>query len=337
MTSISNVAWALQPGGRKRETRPAKLIDGLIQLAVVDKSPRYFFHGKATSAERNRNSGRWFPKMPQEANHAACVLSPVYQLASGSAVVWMDFYDDWSIAPDINPWYRFLAGRTYRTVSGDVGSQALITCNSTYMAAKLGLSSKQVLPNGVDGHLASLPSRGDDRTRLVILGHLFAGRTDKTLLREALMEWNFDEIVVGAPGNDRGVLSVIEEARAAGRSLRVENWISHEELALIAGSRTAALIPHVTSDYTISQDLMKVYQFIALGIKVICPRLLWPSKLSDEFAYLYGIGSDRQALSDWNDSFCISSEQRTAFVELNSWTSRAAALRKLLLEHQDGA
>jgi len=337
MTPIANVAWALQPGAKKRETRPAKLIDGLMQLAVVEKSPRYFFHGKSSSSERNTNSGRWFPTVPREATHAACVLSPVYQLAPGSAAVWMDFYDDWSIAPDINPWYRYLAGRTYRAVSGGAGSQALITCNSAYMAAKLGLPSKHVVPNGVDGHLASLPSRGDDRTRLIILGHLFAGRTDKALLREALMEWSFDEIVVGAPGNDRGVLSVLDEARASGRTLRVENWISHEELALIAGPRTVALIPHVTSDYTLSQDLMKVYQLIALGIKIICPRLLWPSKLSDEFAYLYGIGSDLQALGDWNDSFCISSEQRTAFVELNSWTNRAAALRKLLLEYQDGA
>ncbi len=330
--SIDTVAWAIQNPALKLETRPARLIREMLVYGLVSSSPGYRFHGRGGSSEGNENKGRWYPKVQAKvgAQASLAVLSPVFQDWSQDEVVWADFYDDWSIAPDINVWHRFLASRTYSRIARGKVASVIVTCNTPYMAAKLGLGAESVVPNGVDLSFAHLQAGGDDRRRLIILGHLFKGRTDLELLRAALVDWPFEDIVIGAPGTDGSVLGIIEEALSQGRPVRSFAWLSPEELASMSGPRTVGLVPHVVTDYTLSQDLMKVYQFLALGIKVVCPRLLWPSAIDDSLGFLYGIGSDPGAIDDWNGAVPISAAERVEFAVSHSWQARARRIAQLI-------
>ncbi|MBM9913267.1 MULTISPECIES: hypothetical protein [Stenotrophomonas] len=328
---IESIAWAIQSPSRKVETRPARLVHELTLLDVVAKPAAHQFHGRGETSERNENRGRWHP-VPRAGAKNVAVLSPVFQGWSREDVVWADFYDDWSIAPDINLWHRLLATMTYSRIRQGGARGVVVTCNTPYMAAKLGLGPESVVANGVDCTIAHLPSGGDDRRRLIVLGHLFKGRTDIELLRSALLEWPFDDIVIGAPGTDPAVLGILDASISANRPVRTFAWLSSEELAMMTGVRTVGLVPHVVTDYTLSQDLMKVYQLLALGIKVICPRLLWPNGIDDSMAFLHGIGSDPGAVDDWNNAMSISPARRLDFVASHSWKSRASKIAQLITQ-----
>lgn len=329
--NIDSIAWAIQSPCRKVETRPARLVHELSLLNVVARPVAHQFHGRGETSERNENRGRWYPKPRAGAGNVA-VLSPVFQGWSREDVVWADFYDDWSIAPDINLWHRLLASMTYSRIRKGGARGLTVTCNTPYMAARLGLGPESIVPNGVDCNLARLPAGGDDRRRLIVLGHLFKGRTDLELLRSALLEWPFDDIVIGAPGTDPAILGILEASISANRPVRTFGWLSSEELATMTGARTVGLVPHVVTDYTLSQDLMKVYQLLSLGIKVVCPRLLWPNGIDDSMAFLHGIGSDTGAIGDWNNAMSISTGWRLDFVDKNSWKSRASRVAQLIAQ-----
>jgi len=97
----------------------------------------------------------------------------------------------------------------------------------------------------------------------------------------------------------------------------------------LIGPNTVAVIPHKVCDYTLSQDLMKVYQFLAQGVPVIAPRALWPSGVSREYAHLLEVGVPLEQILDsaWRVDG-PSTGWREMFVSHHSWQSRA----KLVLD-----
>lgn len=330
---ISQIAWAVPPGG-KTNTRPALLARELVKLGVVSEGYETVFHGRHASVPGHVNGGRWWPggRLRGDGSQRA-VLSPVFFSLSSSESRWTDFYDDWSIAPDINRWHRTLSALSYRSLAAGRRTTG-VTCNSPYMAAKLGLPSSAVVPNGVDPRVASLETVNDPTRRLILLGHFFSGRTDFDVIDKVCSRNYFDEVVVGAPGTDPAMLAVLERLRRRlGPALHVYEWLSVDDLAALCGRQTAALVPHVVNDYTLSQDLMKVYTLSALGLKVICPRLLWPNALPKDFAYLldYGVKLE-DTLSDWLDSQSPSREWRRMIGDQHSWKTRAHQIAELIGE-----
>lgn len=319
------VAWPVPPGNSPT-TRPTMLIRALERRALIpEESPRYF-HGRQPSRGLSSNRGAFFPTVPETGRVA--VFSPVFGLPSTRESLWVDMYDDWSIAPDINRWHRARSARTYHLLRRQAESFGLITCNTPYMAGKLGLPSSAVVPNGVDPQIAAVPRTGDDKRRLVILGHLFSGRTDFSLMQQVAEAGRFDEVVIGAPGSDPKVSQFI---RALGERARVFDWIDSASLGSVIGRRTVALAPQLVNDYTLSQDMMKIYQFLAHGLRVICPRLLWPSHVSHEYAYLVDFGARLEAtLPEWVDGVPLSEAERNLLAHENSWDARAGSVEELL-------
>lgn len=321
------VGWAVPPR-QKANTRPAKLVRNLSDEGVIASSSKFYFHGKAQSEGNAWNAGRVMPRIPPEASSSGIALfSPIFHPSlQGGRVKWIDLYDDWRLAPDINLLHRLLSKLSYDALRSD-RANILVTCNSPYMAGKLNLSAASVVPNGVDPHLANLPRSGDDQERLIVLGHFFRGRTDYDLIARIAREGVFKEILFGAPGSGKKISSVIQECRKHA-TVTVSNWIDDSTLASLVGSRTAALVPHVVNDYTLSQDLMKIYQYLALGIKVICPIELWPCHLSKKNGFLLGVGSNLTPnLSEWLSATQISDVERYRFAQANSWHARAQEIR----------
>lgn len=325
---LDAVAWAVPPG-RGQNTRPARLLAELEKLGVVSSEAPRYFHGRAAAEGNSVSAGSVDPiRGVQAGAKALAVLSPVFRAGAHPAATWYDFYDDWSLAPDINALHRIHAARSYAAMRRGAGEGSLVTCNSPYMAGRVGLSASNVLPNGVDEDIAAHTPAGDNKSRLLALGKFFDGRTDWDLILRIAASVDFEEIVVGHPGDSASMGRVLDRLhRMYGERLIIRDWIDSEDLAGMAGPRTVALVPHVVSDYTLSQDLMKVYQLQGHGIRVICPRLLWPTHLSARFAYLVDFGADySRLLAEWIDSPAMDEDWRQAFITENSWASRARSV-----------
>jgi hypothetical protein len=260
------------------------------------------------------------------------ILSPVFIPGRKSAARWIDLYDDWALAPDIHPYYRALASNGYRKMRKGQPAASVITVNSEYMANRLRPLRTVIVPNGVDEELAYIDTSVSDTPRLLVLGHFFAGRTNFELLVKLAGRSEFEDVVICAPGETREMIAVLGELRRHLKSrLHVHDWLDNGALAELVGTRTVALVPNRVRDYTISQDLMKVYQLLALGVRVMCPRLLWPDSIDREFGLLleHGVRPD-EVLGDWIESSSPSREWRHTFAASHSWANRARRISSLL-------
>lgn len=260
------------------------------------------------------------------------MLSPVFQLGNlHGPPAWRDYYDDWSLAPDINAVHRAYSSHSYR--GARKSSSGLITVNSAYMAGKLRLSERSIIPNGVDKALGEHPSTGDSARRLILLGHFFAGRTDLKLLREVVDAGEFDEVVIGGLRESNPLYEEFLSCVAKCPEKKIVSHLCLDELPSIIGERTVALIPNAVSDYTVSQDPMKLYIFLALGLNVIVPLQLVPHSIPIENIYLVGPGSGLGGgLKDWIDrAERTDLIQRKKFAAENSWQTRAEAIADRLV------
>ena len=330
---IEQIFWALPPGG-KRNTRPAKLASALTELNAITPASTIFFHGRASSTATEKSLGPILPFRAQSRGTSAACFSPIYlrNLATRS-FTWVDLYDDWSLAPDINLLNRMISSLSYKLLSKPkFRRQTLITCNTEYLAGKLQIPSRNVIPNGADRDLYKIKRGGDDRPRLVLLGHFFSGRTDFSLIEQISEAGIFEEVVIGAPGKSLEMKNLIEKIRSQNVSVIVHDWLDNNDIAKFSGRKTVALLPHLVNDYTVSQDLMKTYQLLSLGIPIIIPRLLLPHHISKKICFCWDFGVSTQNLAEWVDEVGNYDWDRSSFNEKHSWDSRASEINKMLSE-----
>lgn len=322
--SIKNISWAVPPNN-DRLNRPSALVRAMTEMGAVDPAAMRWFHGRSTATEGHTRTNAFLPGKSLKGENFA-MLSPLFLAAQNVSIVWTDIYDDWAIAPDINPVHRIVAKAGYqRLASCQSGEFGLITVNSQYMARKIGLGKTYIVPNGVDPRLGELKHGGDDKVRLLILGHFFRGRTDLDLLSTTAMLPGIQEVVIAGTGSDPVVRRRIADLQAKDPTrFKVIDWLSTSDIASLIGRRTVALIPNLVSDYTLSQDLMKAYTFMALGVPTICPAPLWPNHISKTYAFLSGHGDNlARHFQDWLAADRPSTEWRMHFCRSHSWASRA--------------
>jgi len=326
---IERIAWAVPPQSRTLN-RPTRLVTALRNLGVISPNIVYYHHGTSPSSPESSRLDLPIPRL-SDSDERTAILSPVVQVDLDTHVDWIDYYDDWSIAPDVNLVNKRLAARSYKLTRRR--KECVFTVNSRYMAMKLNAPLSSVVPNGVDPALAEITRGSDDRRRVIILGNLMAGRTDTRLLAAfADLEW-LDEIVFAGIGSDKQIQKFIADLKARyPNRVTIYDWLDNESIARIAGSRTVGLVPHVVNDYTISQDLMKAYTFHALGIRTICPYMLWPEAIETDYAFLLGPGVDLGTnLKEWIDGDQPSSDWRLDFARRHSWTARAATIAERII------
>ena len=330
MAMIDWCAWGVSPRSATGSSRPENLMRAL-GLDQVEK----FHHGRTPStADSHRvDSPALAFRAVARVHGRGAVLSPVMVRRFGMDALWVDMYDDWSIAPDINFVHRVLAADGYRLLR-ESGSPGVLTVNSQYMAGKLAPANPVLLPNGVSQGLGSIEHGGDAKRRLILVGKFHPGRIDEKLFHSLLTAPMVEEVVVvGLRKGDypSRLLRSILGARNAGPTVRTLPPTPVSEIGPFIGVRTIAAVPHQVRDYTLSQDIMKVYQFLALGLPVLTPRALWPPAVPLDFAYLVGRGAvlDRlveAALDGPKPTFAW----RQQFVSDHSWEKRASLLRALI-------
>lgn len=328
---LDTVVWAVARGDEAGKTRPARLVRALQSAGFLNIAEIYT-HGARTKhacgevpmlpKARSFRSPLAGARLLREKNCA--LLSPSAAIVGVNNCAWMDAYDDWSIAPDIPMARRLLAQSTYAQLSEDSGPKA-VTVNTPYMAARLG--TPHVIPNGVDSGVARLPTDGDARARVLVLGSLHHGRLSKAAASALSRLPASAQIVVAGP--DTGM---VRRCLAGSRADVIAfNYLTTAELAGFVGPRTVAFLPLRVSDYTLSQDPMKLYEFLALGVPVVMPRLLWPVHLPMDRAVLFDYDDDICGLVDCATNLpSVTIDDRTAFAREHSWERRAAAVMTVL-------
>lgn len=325
---IKEIAWSVAPESEALN-RPRRLVAELVKLGVVSPNVTYFHHGRSNSTAASRNIGRVAPSLSLDGNIKTAILSPVFWYSMKDSPDWVDYYDDWSLAPDINPVARMRARVSYSKVR----SSRKITVNSRYMAMKLQLSLDSVVPNGVDTELAMVRHDGDERIRMLVLGKLFKGRADLDLIREmSSLNW-IDEVVFCGIGEGSDLGGLIDEmSNLMGPKVRTISWIDPLDMGSLVGVNTFALIPHIVNDYTLSQNLMKAYLLSALGVPIVCPSMLWPFDLDPEYAFLINSGVDfDRNLRQWATRNGPGDDWRQKFVMENSWANRASEIAERIV------
>jgi hypothetical protein len=325
---IDRVAWPVPPGRARGYTRPEQLVAVLGCLGALDPSCSYIAHGRSRAGLTGLVDQVAPGRLLGSEQSGTAILSPVFLTHGSKDAAWIDLYDDWFLSPNTHPYYRLLALRGYRALRNMADMAATVTVNTTYMANLLTPVETVRIPNGVDESLGDLPSGGSASRRLILLGEFFPGRTDFDTLVEVASRPEFEEVIVGAPGRSKEMTSAIRALSSRiGPRLKVHQWLSPNQLAGLVGERTAVLVPHLVCDYTLSQDLLKVYQCLALGMRVICPRLLWPESLDVTYGLLLDHGVDLDGvLADWIDADPPTATWRKQFAAQHSWKSRGEAV-----------
>ncbi|GIX52051.1 hypothetical protein CQA4T8M7_13070 [Sphaerotilus natans] len=332
MSKFNRVAWAVPPR-KKVNTRPVKFIAAMNELGILSESTKYFFHGRSISADEYIGVGSIAPVIKKSmlgGGDNLCVFSPIFAFNLFRDLCgWVDMYDDWSIAPDINILHRLYASTSYYLIGKKICNPEIITCNTKYMYGKIGLNKCKIVPNGVDEDFSRIVKTGDNKRRLIVLGHFFDGRTDFELIFNIINSGAFEHVVFGGVAGEKKIINLINQIKSE-KNIKIDvvDWISTEYLASISGACTVGIIPSVVSDYTLSQDPMKLYQFYALGIGVICPRLLWPDHIENKFAFLvdYGVDLSRERICEWINYFSKNNIDREKFCLENSWKSRVRSV-----------
>lgn len=257
------------------------------------------------------------------------VLSPLAFRREARSGLWFDAYDDWSLAPEMGRGVKLLSRIGYSSLRS-VADDALVTVNSEFMADKLASVAPILVPNGVDPALADwrLPSH-DVTRRVLLLGHFFRGRTDWTLFENILSSRVAEEVIV--VGTGAAVRERVARASTSGATVKLLPPTPLSGLSQWLGRCTVLAIPHCVSDYTMSQDLMKAYQAVALGIPFVVPNALWPASIPRELGLVFEIGTSvDDVLASAFTWERLDLRGRRAFCQDNSWRRRAELVAEQL-------
>lgn len=311
------------------DSRPAALASALSQQGVLAFSATEY-HGRLDARSDFERRAYQSLVWRSRSSTRAAVLSPLFLASEVENSMWIDLYDDWSRAPEMRKPIRQLARFGYRRLRARRASSP-VTVNSIYMRDKFAMIDPLIVSNGVDPLLAdSRHAILDDIRRVVLVGNFFEGRTDWRALAR-IFRSPADEILVF--GSNSEIANLAGEAnRERGRPVvRCLPKTPMIEIAKHVGTRTVFAVPHLVSDYTMSQDIMKAYQAIALGCRVVVPMELLPPAIPVDHALTYGLGADVGSVIAASFRLpAITEADRLAFTAENSWDQRASVIARFL-------
>lgn len=318
------VSWPVADA-RTYESRPASLVRELEALGLFQVGT-YERHGRGAGA--TPLSELLFDRSAEAVPTA--ILSPFFLPARLQSAFWIDLYDDWGRAPEMSRPAKAMARRGFRALrrAHTRGLSAPVTTNSVYMRDKFAELRPRVVPNGVDPSLATISTDPTAEPALVFIGNFFPGRTDWGLLREMALSTSRPKRFYGLT---EAQIERLRGTLGGASDVELHPKTPLEVLASSLGSESVIAIPHVVNDYTMSQDLMKAYQAVALGHRVLLPLELVPPSVPLEFCTVISPGVEITALVEgsFRGAFPTSPE-RASFADSNSWRSRAEQIGSLI-------
>lgn len=314
------MVWPVPLGAEHGLTRPTRLVEGLLHRGLKARSfvshGRHRTSGKMHGAPASCSGRPWVTCFDDRTS----VLTPLVTRLPADTV-WADMYDDWSLSPLINPLARMLAKRTYSRLNGRV---QIATVNTEYMRLRVG-GEALVVPNGCDPYLAHAAVDDAPSQTVLVLGSLDRKRTDGRTISRVLEPGLNVEFRVAGPGT----AALAYQARASGYRVFRADYLALPDIASKVQSSTIAWLPLRVCDYTMSQDPMKLYAFLALGLRVVMPYTLIPSHLRshrDIFAY-ENPDDGRRLIADLShQAHKRTALERAVFAKEHSWEARCDAI-----------
>jgi hypothetical protein len=342
-----HVYAAVRPGSDVRISRTHRLLSRLFD-AYPDADISLKANGKPMPVQDLELFGRHITYDSQPGfsrgmyrNDLRCDLavafSPFFphldRLMRSANRVWVDMFDDWSISPHVRFPDRQFARYRYRQIRQRTGDNVLVTAVNQYM--KIKTDAHLVIPNGVD-----VPQVVDFRARasgsqltVIVLGSFSPYRTDTRLIKSLLSDSRLREVrwVFAGPGVAWLKREVFQEPERRLKFREFITWLQVQDLVRNEGA--ISFIPHLVNDYTLSQDLMKAYQFVASGSVILIPRLLLPKELPTSRVVVFNDKDDVGELvlmSGQLGSPAWGLDSCTEFATESSWDRRWAAVREML-------
>lgn len=307
-------------------TRPGKLI-AAIRRKHPEWGAEFYGHGRSVTigtriswpdVARNKVPGLASPNL---------ILSPFFLGYSNSSTIWIDLYDDWSLAPEFRHSLRIFANFQYLTfLKRGMSAGTVLTVNSLYMRDRFSSLAPRLLPNAADrpSELGAITTRArSSEKRLFLIGNFRPGRTDYALARRLLSAPGYDRCFIVSPDERlRRIAFDLRDHRV--QVLAARPW---DEIGALFTSRSVVAVPNLVTDYTLSQDPLKFYQAGSLGIRTLIPFELVAPWMDPEFFRVFSPGvAPESVLAETLSTAPPSPDAVDRFVNENSWDARVRQL-----------
>lgn len=252
-----------------------------------------------------------------------------------------DAYDDWAISPLFESKKRHLKyiNKGYKRARENAD---LIFVNTTYMQQKYFNSNKNVylLPNSSSLNIHNIGKKsksfGDKKT-IGYVGHIH-NRIDLEILEKLLIEFpDYNVIFLG-----ENHLNSEEFNRYINKysNLRLLGSVEYNELVDFIYAFDVAIVPHLVNSYTLSQDSMKIYDFLSCGKAIVTTSIPPSNILPKEEDFIYIAYSSDEFIEKVKIAIKNNNEylkrMRMDYMLNNTWESRTSYICKIFKEVEHG-
>lgn len=253
-----------------------------------------------------------------------------------------DAYDDWTLSPMYkdNPRQYEALKKGYEL---GIRYSDSILVNTTYMKERMDRAS---------GNISIVTNTSS------LLNEIAAGQT-----KEVLEKKEQHDNVIGYIGNiyERLDLELIEYTVANNpnslfKFIGKETWglnegkvrfnnlltypnfihidhVPYHEVKMNIETFTVCIIPHIVDEFTLTQDSMKMYDFLSIGKPVVCTPIP-PSDLLSDYVY---IANDKEEFNKYincaiTEDISERSKERIELMKSNQWDSKAKQIYDIIEE-----
>lgn len=258
-------------------------------------------------------------------------------LSYSLGVAIFDAYDDWALSPMYKDNQRHLKAILRGYEAADKYSDYII-CNTTNLLKKFKTNRNTVLVTNTSEVPRSFGETRKDvpiKSKKVIgyIGNIFE-RMDFSLLHYLCLKFSDYEVrLIG-----KYIGTNVQEREKFDQIIKLENvtyipGIAYDQVEKATQEFDICMIPHVLDEFTLTQDSMKMYDFLSLG-KPIVTTPIPPSDLMQELVY---VANDKetfalkieQAIRENNDLLV---HKRIEYMKQNDWSSKTRQIYEVINE-----
>ncbi|WP_139691833.1 glycosyltransferase [Sporolactobacillus terrae] len=244
-----------------------------------------------------------------------------------------DAYDDWSLSPLFRKRRRHLKYITngYKIVKKYADN---IIVNTNYMKKKLETSKNNVAlisnTSSFSCNLMHYSSNKNIKKKIGYIGNLHE-RLDLALIDE--MVTSFPKIKFIFIGKNQFKTNEFNKLITKHNNIILVDSIPYEKVPEYIAAFDVCIVPHVVNKYTLSQDSMKIYDYLAFGKPIVTTpvppadhlnEIIYAAKTKTEF-----IEKIKLALHENDESKKI---KRLIFMKNNTWSKKVASIYSMLEE-----
>ncbi|MCM3602225.1 glycosyltransferase [Robertmurraya korlensis] len=248
-----------------------------------------------------------------------------------------DAYDDWAISPlfENNKKHMKYILLGYETAKRNAD---IVFVNTTYMKQKYFNNKNNVflLPNTsslvINNNKTHKQNFGDNKT-IGYVGHIHS-RIDLDILEKLLK--NFSDYNIVFLGENHLDSDVFNRLISEYRNLKLLGSVSYDHLSSYISAFDVAIVPHLVNNYTLSQDSMKIYDYLSCGSAIVTTDIPPTDILPNDEGFIYRAKSAEEFVDKVRIAVNNNNEElkhrRMNYMVQNTWKNRAEYICKIIDE-----